>query len=116
WTQSVTGTLMTVDTGIWFESFSMTNYSVVPYHLIVVIGTLLTLTLGADSIEKSNKIMMPLFFILFVVLAIRVALLPGSVEGYKFMFIPRWEALKDPMVWIWAMGQAFFSLSVTGSG
>ena len=61
WTQSVTGTLMTVDTGIWFESFSMTNYSVVPYHLIVVIGTLLTLTLGADSIEKSNKIMMPLF-------------------------------------------------------
>ncbi|MBV1821631.1 sodium-dependent transporter, partial [Bacteroidales bacterium MSK.15.36] len=116
WTQSVTGTLMTVDTGIWFESFSMTNYSVVPYHLIVVIGTLLTLTLGADSIEKSNKIMMPLFFILFVILAIRVALLPGSVEGYKFMFIPRWEALKDPMVWIWAMGQAFFSLSVTGSG
>lgn len=32
------------------------------------------------------------------------------------MFTPRWEALKDPMIWIWAMGQAFFSLSVTGSG
>ena len=29
---------------------------------------------------------------------------------------PRWEALTDPMIWIWAMGQAFFSLSVTGSG
>lgn len=49
-------------------------------------------------------------------LAVRVALLPGSAEGYKFMFTPRWEALKDPMIWIWAMGQAFFSLSVTGSG
>lgn len=116
WTQSVTGTLMTVDTGTWFESFSMTDYSVVPYHLIVVVGTLLTLTLGADSIEKTNKVMMPLFFILFIILAIRVAFLPGAVEGYKFMFTPRWEALKDPMVWIWAMGQAFFSLSVTGSG
>ncbi|MBM7871499.1 NSS family neurotransmitter:Na+ symporter [Clostridium pascui] len=116
WTESVTGTLMTVDTGMWFESFSMTDYSVVPYHIIVVIGTLLTLTLGADSIEKSNKVMMPLFFILFIVLAIRVAFLPGAVEGYKFMFMPRWEFLKDPMVWIWAMGQAFFSLSVTGSG
>lgn len=115
-TQSVTGTLMTVDTGVWFESFSMKDYSVIPYHIIVVIGTLLTLTLGADSIEKSNKIMMPLFFILFLILAIRVAFLPGAVEGYKFMFIPRWEALGDPMVWIWAMGQAFFSLSVTGSG
>ena len=32
------------------------------------------------------------------------------------MFKPRWEALKNPMIWIWAMGQAFFSLSVTGSG
>ncbi|GAA0725735.1 sodium-dependent transporter [Clostridium malenominatum] len=116
WTQSVTGSLMTVDPGPWFESFAMTDYSVVPYHLIVVVGTLLTLTLGADSIEKTNKVMMPLFFILFVILAIRVAFLPGAAEGYKFMFTPRWEALKDPMVWIWAMGQAFFSLSVTGSG
>ena len=51
-----------------------------------------------------------------MVLAVRVALLPGSAEGYKFMFTPRWEALKDPMIWVWAMGQAFFSLSVTGSG
>ena len=53
--------------------------------------------------------------ILFAVLAVRMALLPGSAEGYRFMFFPRWEALLDPMVWIWAMGQAFFSLSVAGN-
>ena len=46
--------------------------------------------------------MMPVFFIL----AIRVAMLPNVIEGYKFMLIPRWESLKDPMIWIWAMGQA----------
>lgn len=113
---SVTGNLMNVDTNVWFESFSGADYSVIPFHIVVVVGTLLTLLLGAKSIEKSNKIMMPLFFIIFVVLAVRVAMLPGAVEGYKFMFTPRWEELKDPMVWIWAMGQAFFSLSVTGSG
>ena len=113
---SVTGDLMNVDTTAWFESFSGADYSVIPFHIIVVVGTLLTLLLGAKSIEKSNKIMMPLFFIIFVVLAVRVFMLPGAVEGYKFMFTPRWEELKDPMVWIWAMGQAFFSLSVTGSG
>ena len=77
---------------------------------------LLTLYFCAHSIEKSNKIMMPLFFIIFLILAVRVAMLPGVSEGYRFMFTPRWEALKDPMIWIWAMGQAFFSLSVTGSG
>ena len=32
------------------------------------------------------------------------------------MFTFEWAALKSPMVWIWAMGQALFSLSVTGSG
>ncbi len=114
--ESVTGTLMTVEPGVWFEGFSENDYSVVPFHVIVVVVTLLTLLLGAKSIEKSNKIMMPVFFIIFVVLAVRVAFLPGAVEGYKFMFTPDWEKLKDPMVWLWAMGQAFFSLSVTGSG
>ena len=115
-TNSITGNLMTIDTNEWFGSFSTTEYSVIPFHVIVVIGTLLTLMMGAKSIEKSNKIMMPTFFIIFVVLAVRVAFLPGAAEGYKFMFTPRWDELADPMVWIWAMGQAFFSLSVTGSG
>ncbi|MBR3979459.1 MAG: sodium-dependent transporter [Oscillospiraceae bacterium] len=112
--QSVTGELMAVDTKAWFEGFSGKEYSVVPFHIIVVAGTLLTLLLGAKSIEKSNKIMMPVFFLVFVVLAIRVSLLPGAEEGYRFMFTPDWSKLKDPMTWIWAMGQAFFSLSITG--
>ena len=113
---SVLGTLMTANTADWFASVSGSDFSVVPFHIIVVVGTLLTLLLGAKSIELSNKIMMPLFFLIFVVLAIRVALLPGVSDGYRFMFVPDWSALKNPMVWIWAMGQAFFSLSVTGSG
>ena len=50
----------------------------VPYHIIVVVGTLLTLFLGAHSIEKTNKIMMPLFFLIFLVLAVRVFFLPGA--------------------------------------
>ncbi len=113
---SLTGALMRLDTAAWFESFSLSDYSVVPFHVIVVVGTLLTLLLGAKSIEKSNKVMMPLFFLIFLVIAVRVAFLPGAAEGYRYMFSPRWEELLDPMVWIWAMGQAFFSLSITGSG
>jgi len=113
---SMTGELMKADTTAWFESFSTNDYSVVIFHIIVVAGTLLTLLLGAKSIEKTNKIMMPVFFIIFLILAVRVAFLPGAVDGYKFIFTPDWSALANPMTWIWAMGQAFFSLSVTGSG
>ena len=114
--QSLTGELMQVDTQAWFSDFSSERYSVVPFHIIVVVGTLLTLLLGAKSIEKTNKVMMPIFFVIFVILAVRVAMLPGAMDGYKFMFTPDWSALRSPMTWIWAMGQAFFSLSVTGSG
>lgn len=115
-TQSVTGSIMTVNPGEWFGSFSGTMYSVVSYHAIIIVVSLLTITLGAETIEKTNKIMMPLFFILFIVLAIRIALLPGAVDGYKFLFTPNWSKLADINVWIAAMGQAFFSLSITGSG
>ena len=115
-TDSLTGALMTADSAAWFEGFSLADYSVIPFHVVVVVGTLLTLLLGAKSIEKSNQVMMPLFFIIFIILAVRVAFLPGAAEGYRYMFTPRWEELLDPMVWVWAMGQAFFSLSITGSG
>lgn len=113
---SLTGELMQVDTKEWFEGFALTPFSVPVFHIVIVIVTLLTLSLGAKSIEKTNKIMMPVFFIIFVVLAIRVAMLPNVLDAYKFMFVPNFEPLKDPMVWIGAMGQAFFSLSITGSG
>lgn len=100
----------------WFAEAAFQPYSLIWFHAAVVVGTLLTLVLGAKSIEKTNKIMMPLFFMLFLILAVRVAFLPGAIEGYKYMFIPQWEYLLKPTTWIWAMGQAFFSLSITGSG
>lgn len=113
---SLTGELMGANTEKWFEGFALQGFSVVPFHVIVVIGTLVTLFLGAKSIEKTNRIMMPVFFVIFVILAVRVAFLPGVAQGYLFMLTPRWEALVNPTVWVWAMGQAFFSLSITGSG
>ena len=114
--QSVTGSLMTVNAGEWFSSFSATDFAVLPYHIVVVVVTLITIFVGAEAIEKTNKIMMPLFFVLFVVIAVRIAFLPNAISGYGFLIKPDFNYLKDPMTWVWAMGQAFFSLSVTGSG
>ncbi|MDA3050176.1 sodium-dependent transporter [Campylobacter sp. JMF_02 ED1] len=114
--QALNGSLMSVDTSTWFGSFAFTPYSVVPFHFIIVAGTLFSIFLGAKSIERTNKIMMPLFFVLFAILAVRVALLDGAGAGYKFMFSADWSKLGDANVWITAMGQALFSLSITGSG
>ena len=68
------------------------------------------------GIEKANKIMMPLFYVLFVGLGIYIALQPGAMEGYRYIFRVDPVALKDPMTWIYALGQAFFSLSIAGNG
>ena len=45
-----------------------------------------------------------------------MALLPGAAEGYKFLLVPDWSDLLKIDTWVMAMGQAFFSLSITGSG
>lgn len=113
---SVTNTVLEQDSAQYFGEVTkwMGN---VPFHVIVIAITVLVLLLGAATqIEKANKILMPLFFLLFAVLAVRVAFLPGASEGYKFLFVPKWEALANVDTWVMAMGQAFFSLSITGSG
>lgn len=69
-----------------------------------------------SGIEKVNKFMMPALFLLLLGLAVYISLLPGSGEGYRYIFALNPAALKDPKMWIFAFGQAFFSLSVAGSG
>lgn len=93
------------------------SFSNVPCHFLVLFITcLLLFTSATNAIEKANKVLMPAFFILFIILAIRVSLFNGAIEGYKFLFVPKWEYLLNKETWIMAMGQAFFSLSITGSG
>ena len=70
----------------------------------------------ANGIEKANKIMMPVLFGLFVILAVYIGFQPGASEGYKFLFTLDPAGLVSPQVWIYAFGQAFFSLSVAGNG
>lgn len=87
------------------------------WQSIAVIITVVILIFGIGSgIEKANKVMMPLFFFLFLGLGIYIAFQPGAVEGYKYIFTVDTKALIDPLTWIYALGQAFFSLSVAGNG
>lgn len=112
---SLSGAIFVKPSEIWFESFANVDYSVIIYHGTIIIITLLTCLGQASSIEKTNKIMMPTFFVLFLILAIKVASLDNAIEGYKNMFTFRRDYLNLKTI-VDAMGQAFFSLSITGSG
>lgn len=112
----VTNELFTNNIPAFFTNMTQ-SFSNVPCHFLVLFITcLLLFTSATNAIEKVNKILMPAFFILFIFLAIRVSLFDGAIEGYKFLFVPKWEYLLNKETWIMAMGQAFFSLSITGSG
>lgn len=112
----VTNELFTNNIPAFFTNMTQ-SFSNVPCHFLVLFITcLLLFTSATNAIEKVNKVLMPAFFILFIFLAIRVSLFDGAIEGYKFLFVPKWECLLNKETWIMAMGQAFFSLSITGSG
>lgn len=113
---SLTGAILTEDSAAFFAR-ATGDFGSLPWHSIVVLVTVIILVTGSVAqIERANRIMMPVFFVLFAILAIRVFFLPGASAGYHFLFVPKWEQLLKVDTWVMAMGQAFFSLSITGSG
>ena len=112
----VSGQLMSADPAPFFQA-AASSFGNPIWHTAVVAVVCLVLIFGVSAgIERVSKVLMPLFFLLFLVLAAWVFTLPGAGEGYRFLFVPHWEQLLRAETWIMAMGQAFFSLSITGSG
>jgi NSS family neurotransmitter:Na+ symporter len=112
-TQSITGNLLSVDNFSVHFNNMLTNP--LKQTLWMVVFTLLTayfiLSGVRKGIEKSTKIFMPMLFLFLIILAVRAILLPGSSAGLDFLFKPNFDNVKST-VFLDAMGQAFFSLSV----
>jgi NSS family neurotransmitter:Na+ symporter len=73
-------------------------------HLVVVRGV-------KGGIERASKILMPLLLFLLLVLVLASCLLPGASEGIRFLLWPDFSKLSSS-VFLEALGQAFFSLSL----
>lgn len=114
---ALTGSLTKVeDMGAYFGKLAV-NFGSIGWQMLALAITFLIMLLGvARGIEKMNKFMMPAFFLLFLILFMRVITLPGAGDGFRYMFVPKWEQLGNIKTWVYALGQAFFSLSLAGSG
>ncbi|NLD52955.1 MAG: sodium-dependent transporter [Clostridiales bacterium] len=113
---SITGALMTNETGPYFGQI-VGSMGSLWWHVIAIVITILILTAGVSrGIEVVNKIMVPMIYILFIIFGIRIFTVPGSMDGLRFLFTPDFTALGNPKTWVYALGQAFFSLSLAGSG
>lgn len=112
---TITGSIFAIDSTSWFDMISNSDFKLVIPHLILMVLVYFALVYETKGIEKTNKLIMPLFFILFLILALRVFFLDGAMGGYKFIFSLDIEKLKNIKTWVAAMGQAFFSLSLVGT-
>lgn len=66
-----------------------------------------------QGITESGKVVYVTAIFPYVVLIIfffRGITLKGATDGIEYLFTPRWELLADPVVWLEAGTQIFFSL------
>ena len=73
-------------------------------HFIVVRGV-------RNGIEKASKLLMPLLFILLLIIVVASCSLPDAMKGVEFLLKPDFSKLNS-RVFLEALGQAFFSLSL----
>jgi NSS family neurotransmitter:Na+ symporter len=64
-----------------------------------------------NGLERANKVLMPLLFLILVILAVHGLFSPGGARALAFLFTPDWHKL-DAAAMLEALGHAFFSLSL----
>jgi NSS family neurotransmitter:Na+ symporter len=125
WTLSYTGRalagafaepLSAAQSGALFESVIGS-----PVESVTMAGAFLVLTAlvvrggVSGGIERASKVLMPAFFVMLVVLAVRAVTLPGGEAGVRFLLEPDFSEITATSV-MSAMGQALFSLSLGMGG
>jgi neurotransmitter:Na+ symporter, NSS family len=88
-----------------------------PAEAILMAGLFIAITASVvrggigGGIERASKILMPIFFVILVVLAIRSVTLPGAEKGLDFLLGADFSKLTPAKI-MSALGQALFSLSL----
>lgn len=85
---------------------------VVCMMVFMLINLVVILAGVKGGIERGSKVMMPLLFIFVLILAVCSLFLPNSEKGLEFLFKPDFSKI-TPSTMLSAMGQSFFSLSLS---
>ncbi len=95
-----------------FQVFSSNPIKPAFWAVIFIVATHWVVARGVQNgIEKASKMLMPTLFVLLLILIVASCLLPGAWKGVVFLFKPDFSKLTHS-VFLEALGQAFFSLSL----
>jgi NSS family neurotransmitter:Na+ symporter len=82
-------------------------------HFFAVITGIFAIWRGVTSIERINKILIPLLLLIILGSVVRSVFLPGALDGVKYLFTIEWGQLKTPEIWLQALTQNAWD---TGAG
>jgi len=96
---------------IW-DGFQSSVWPIVG-HFFAIFGCAFVVSKGIKSIEKVNKVLIPMLLLILIGSAIRAFTLDGSENGLAFLFTPDWSTLANPKIWLEALTQNAWD---TGAG
>lgn len=100
------------EVALTFASRVASPYWTIGVHFIFMLLTVAIIYFGVTrGIEKASKVMLPVLFLLLLALVIRGISLRGSLPGILYLIKPDFSLINS-RIFLIAMGQAFFSLSL----
>lgn len=95
-----------------FENFVSSPAEAIGYHFLFISATMFIVIRGIkNGIERWNKVLLPLLFVILLVLIVKGLSMDGALDGLSFYLNPDFSKIEFKTV-IEAMGQCFFSLSL----
>ena len=111
---AATGQLGGVDAGAYWATYSTSVWQPLLFHAVAVVAGAAIVARGVTSgIERANRVLIPLLFVLLLVAVARAVTLPGAGRGLSFLFRPDLSALVSYRTWLEALTQSAWS---TGAG
>lgn len=102
------------DSGSYWEAYSRSGWQPVAFHIVAVaLGAAIVSRGVVNGIERANRILIPLLFVLLVGAVGRALTLDGAHLGLRFLFQPDFAALTNYRTWLEALTQSAWS---TGAG
>ncbi len=87
-------------------------YNSLWYFFITTAAALAVLYHGVSAIEKISKFLMPVLLLVIVILVITASQTDGWSQARDFMFQADFSSLTQTSLWVFAFGQAFYTLAI----
>lgn len=102
-----------VDPEVLWTTFSNNKIAMLAVFAVICVATSVIVYRGiANGIEKVCKILLPLVFVFFIILAIRTLTLPNALAGIEYYMKPDWSQLGKSDLWVAAAAQVLFSVGI----